>query len=156
MGSRKREKLIAKARDMYACGLAKTEIARTLGVATNTVRNWCAYDRQRGTKWKEQRDFLQMGHHEEVRKRLWDRFVRLVLEAGMAPDGQDPAAREGRLMVLTKLIKGCLVNADDVTHILFGMEHFAAHCAARLSDDDLAVVRRAVRGFITRVRKECE
>ncbi|MDP6439010.1 MAG: hypothetical protein QGH74_05195 [Candidatus Brocadiia bacterium] len=153
----KRDKLIDRARRLYAGGMSKSAVARVLGVGTDTLRRWRRYDQERGMPWEGDRRQWRSVSHELVLRTLEERFGRAVLEAEMAGAAGDEEARqevEGRLLKMLQILNGYRKSADDLTLQLRAMEEFAGFCVNHLSPADLAVVRRVVDRFLEHLRKE--
>ena len=91
----------------------------------------------------------------EALRTLRERMAQMVAEGGRTGPA-DPAERrqhEKRLLEMTRVLKGCEKTADELTLRLLALEEFAGYCAQSLPREELAVVRRAVEGFIDRLQQ---
>jgi len=154
--SAKRERLIGRARELYAKGMHFTEVAEALGVARDTVRKWHDYDLEHGLSWDDEREQEQSTRPERVLKLLERRFGNMVLEGEKDPDDADASgdAYEAKLLKMIQIINGYRKSADELTAQLLALEQFAVFCAETLPRRRLAVVRDAVAAFTQKLRKE--
>jgi hypothetical protein len=152
--SGKRDRLICRARELYAKGMQFTEVAEALGVTGDTVRKWHGYDLERGLSWDKERE--QNTRPERVLKLLETRFGNMVLKGEKDPDDADASgdAYEAKLLKMIQIINGYRKSADELTAQLLALEQFAIFCAENLPRRRLAVVRDAVAAFTQKLRKE--
>jgi len=153
----KRDELIDRARALYASGMARTEVARALGVRVETLRKWAGYDAARGLPWDLERRQWRGVRPELVLRMLHERFGRMVLEAqraGAAGEADQEGRDDAQLMKSLQILNAYRKGADDLTRQLAAVEEFAGYCADRLPPEQLQVVRGAVEGFLEHLRKE--
>jgi len=152
----KRELLIDEARSLYAKGKDLDAIARSLDVSKHTLRNWKAYDRQRGRCWDEERKRPFARSPDSVLRALEQRFERMVLEEAPRSGQEDREHRqyEQRLLNMVRIITGYRKTARELTIELRALEQFAAFCAENLAPTEFAAVRRAIRQFIQRLKEQ--
>lgn len=152
----KRDRLLPRARALYAQGMHFKDIGAALGVTKDTVRKWYDYDLKRGTSWDKEREQQENARPERIMELLERRFGRMVL-AGEAA-AEDPEALgddyEARLLKMLQIRNGYRKSADKLTSILDAIEEFATFCAQNVSLDELAVVRSAVERFTDKLRKD--
>ena len=153
----KRDQLIDRARRLYAGGMSRANVARAVGVRTDTLRKWSRYDEARGLAWERERRQWRSASPELVLRTLEERFGRAVLEAELASapgDEESKRDEEARLLKMLQILNGYRKSADEITLQLRAMEEFAGFCADSLSPAELDVVRRVVESFLEHLRKE--
>ena len=148
-GSGKRPMLIARARDMYARGMSKAQIARVLGVGRDTVSRWAVEDTFAGRSWAKMRERMWNLSERQALDMLAERFAFMVAEGGLSgPDGEEePEKYEKRMLTLIRVFKECQKTTHELTLILKALDEFAEFCAEKLNREQLAVVRDAVESF---------
>lgn len=154
--SGKRDRLISRARELYAKGMHFRAVAEALGVTGDTVRKWHGYDLERGLSWDKEREQEQSARPEQVLKLLERRFGKMVLEGEKDPEDAAASgdAYEAKLLKMIQIINGYRKSADELTAQLLALEQFAIFCAENLPRRRLAVVRDAVAAFTEKLRKE--
>ncbi len=153
----KRDEMIDQARLLYARGMNLKEVSEVLGLFKDTVRKWRKQDEASGISWDKERELQHKLRPDHIMKLLQRRFAMLVLEGEGAPGDEsdkDKQDCEGRLLKILKVISGLRKTADDITHILMAMEEFEDYCVGHLTRDKIKPVRKAVTGFINKIRSE--
>lgn len=149
----KREQFIDEARALYVKGLDLSDIAHVIGVAHSSLRRWQRWDADHGRSWDEERRHDHKTRPDRVLRMLERRFGKKVLESQECPDtlGED---YEAKLLKMIQVINSYRKSADELTRQLLAMEEFAGYCAEHLSTDEVAVVRRAVQGFLDQLKRD--
>jgi len=151
----KRDRLIGRARELYAAGLTHDEVARALAVHPSTVNAWAAYDRGRDLDWEKAREERRRTRPGAVLRKLKARFARALDASGQA-EGDAVAETEDRLLKLTRIIESYSKFSGGISARLRVMEEFADFCAAELDPERLAAVRAAMAAYLGRVKNEAD
>jgi len=150
----KRDRLIDRARRIYASGGNMSQISAILSVNRRTLLAWRNYDARRGISWDKERQEARDLSPERVLHILERSFARIVEEG---PKDDTDAARmvhERRLLGMIRVLTGYRKTAWTVAGELLALERFAEFCTQYLAPEDLTAARRAVELFIEHLRKE--
>lgn len=148
-----------RARDLFARGLAKTEIAREMGVSPSTVYRWAREDREDGNPWSRRAAPCQRASRQpespapdrdRLRRRLHARLQALVERAEREPD---EAKLEQRMLKLCRVLEHLQPEASDPKAQLEALDRFATFCAQNLCEDELDPVRRALRIYMDHLKE---
>ena len=151
----KRDKLIGRARRLYAAGLTRREVANALGVCRSSVTKWAADDKKAGTDWDELRREHREGLSTAVLRRLKARFAEVLAGAEKAT-GPKAVEVDDRLLKLTRIIESYSKLSQSISGRLAVMEEFADFCSAELGEEAAASVRPAMTAYLGRVRDEAD
>jgi len=153
--ARKRDRLIERARRIYASGGSLSQISAILSVDHRTLLAWKKYDTRRGISWDKERLEARDLSPERVLHILERSFARMVVEEG--PKDNTDAAKvlyEQRLLGMIRVLTGYRKTAWTLAGELLALERFAEFCIHNIAPEDLTAVRRAVELFIEHLRKQ--
>ena len=159
-----KDKLLPRARALYAEGSPKPVIAEALKVSLRTVQQWARKDALSGHPWRRETEPVpataagrpaarSMGASpaEEICRKLEERLERLIEAGETAKDG---ARLEDRMLKICKVLEHLRAGRDEVGAQLSAMKRFAAFCLRTLSEEEMSPVRKAIRLFVENLKKE--
>lgn len=156
MNEPKKDKLLSRARRLYADGLSLSEVAEALGVSRSTVSRWKRDERDRGRDWDEERRQRRMSRPDRVMNALDKRFGRMVAE--LESEGGDESVLksryEERLLKLLKVIDLYRDIQGDPAAALSVMEGFVRFCVRNFPEDKLEPIREAVESYLGHLKRK--
>jgi len=151
----KKQKLLHRARRLYARGLHRCEIADALGVTTETIRRWEHYDADHGRDWDEARRSRDRRRPALVIERLENAFAQLLSHRKRQEEaGKGKKRLEDRLLKLLRVIELYKKTRDDSQVYLDAMEDFVAYCVENVPPEDMEAIRSAVNRYIDHLKRE--
>jgi len=138
-----------QARALYASGSTIAEIADAIGVSQASVYRWRKADGRDGIDWDAGRDERRRKDPHALLALLEQRLIRLV---------QDDARDDGQLadaaFKLRRVIDSIREEIGDVATALTALEGLVEWAVQTLTEDDMAVLRRATAGYLDHLRRD--
>ncbi len=158
MGHNVKKERLPEARALYESGVRVSEIAAALNVSPRTIRRWRSAEADAGRPWRRDCDSPARVPHRPAPSRRHD-LVRELEESladlvGRMGTEDEDARLPDRMLKLCRVIDFLRDDSDDPTCALQTMERFAAFCMDRMTEEEVAPVRRAVSMFVETLRRE--
>ena len=138
-----------QARALYAQGAKVDEIADALGKTPKTIYRWRALDKKAGHGWDQLRQERTRVDPHVLLGLLEDRRYAIAAQT----EGKiDTGAWADALYKIERVIDSIRKRIGDIGTQLAVLAEFAEYCMGHLTDDDMAVVRRAVSRYMEHLR----
>jgi transposase len=142
---------IPQARALYAQGLTVEDVASSVGVSAATIRRWRAADSRDGRDWDAARTERRARDPQALIAIIEDRLNSIARDREM-PDGMYADA----LFKLQRVLQSVRETYRDTGSMLYALQGFASWCSEHLTDDELAIVSRAVDGYLSDIKGSAE
>lgn len=143
--ARRRQSMAPQARFLFAQGASLEEIAASCGVSPRTVARWKAADE---IDW----DAARLEYRRKDPAYLLSLLEGLLLRAAEEP-ATDGAAQADRIQKLSNVIEKLRARMGDLSITLGVLTSLAEWARENLVEDDVAVLRRAVDGYISDLKR---
>jgi len=152
-------KLLSQALVLHAEGVRKAVIAKSLKVTVRTVERWLQQEHSPGLR--EVPDAAPAARApsnsgppppaDELVRVLQNRLARLIEQS---ENEQKDAGIEDRMLKVCRVLESLRAGSDDLAAQLEAMKKFADFCVSTLSEDEMGPVRKAVRLFLEKLRRD--
>jgi len=140
-----------RARSRFAAGLSLEQIAAELGVSVATISRWKAFDKRAGHSWEQEAPISDLADLRDVISALIKRLRSLAHDESMGT----PAWADALMKLMNSLDKTIGLFGDSL-QLMIAMDRFSRWFEERLKDEDLALVRRVVNGFVADLKEEAK